>query len=196
LRLLFVGNLIRRKGLLSLLDAMAELPPSVAQLEVVGDATFDAGYAAIVRRRIEQRRLSDRVRLTGPLYDERLAERLAASHLLVVPSEYEGFGIVYLEAMAFGVPAIGSVAGGASEVIRDGENGYLVPPGDVAALVGRIRNLALNRIHLETMSLAALRTFRAHPTWRESAERVRRFLADEIARPARHPFPAPMEEPI
>lgn len=196
LRILFVGNLIHRKGLLTLLEAMAELPPSLAMLEVIGDETFEPGYASAVRRRIDQRRLMDRVALSGPLYDRRLAERMAASHALVVPSQHEGFGIVYLEGMAFGLPAIGSTAGGASEVIREGETGHLVSPGDVGSLAARIRELSLDRSRLETMSIAAQRFFRTQPTWTQSAERVREFLVGMAPRHADHPLLTPMEEPI
>jgi glycosyltransferase involved in cell wall biosynthesis len=196
LRLLFVGNLIRRKGLLALLEAMAELPPSLARLEVIGDATFEPGYASAVRRRIDRRGLADRVVLSGPLYDRRLAERMAVSQALVVPSEYEGFGIVYLEGMGFGLPAIGSTAGGASEIIREGETGHLVSPGDIASLAGRIRGLSNDRVRLESMSISARRFFRTHPTWSQSAERVRRFLVEVVPRHAGHPLLTPMEEPI
>ena len=66
------------------------------------------------------------------------AESLARSHLLAVPSSYEGFGIVYLEGMAFGLPALASSAGGAQEIIRHGETGWLVPPGEPVGLARAI----------------------------------------------------------
>ncbi len=179
LRLLFLGNLIRRKGLITLLKALAALPPSAAELAVVGDSTFEPAHAAAARRRAAQLGLVPRVEWLGPLYDEALAKRLTISQLLVVPSDYEGFGIAYLEGMAFGLPAVGGQAGGASEVIRDGENGFLIPPGDSAALAVILRRLARDRHQLEALSLAAARTFRSHPTWEQTVEIVRRFLTEQ-----------------
>ena len=178
LRLLFLGNLIRRKGLMTLLQALAGLPaPSVA-LAVVGDGTFEPAHAAAARRRAAQLGLSSRVEWLGPLYDEALARRLASSQVLVVPSDYEGFGIAYLEGMAFGLPAVGGAAGGASEIIRDGENGFLIRAGDSAALADGLRRLADDRDWLERLSIEAARTFRTHPTWEQTTETIRRFLAE------------------
>jgi glycosyltransferase involved in cell wall biosynthesis len=196
LRLLFVGNLIRRKGLLTLLDGLAALPASLVKLTVVGDAAFEPAHAAAVRRRIDRGRLGDRVELLGPLYDDRLASRMADSHVLVVPSLYEGFGIVYLEAMGFGLPAIGGTAGGAAEIIREGENGFLVQPGDSHTLTERLRLLAQDRSRLEVMSLAAHRTYRAQPTWARTGDVIRQFLVESLRRPVIHSFPMAKEESI
>jgi len=178
LRLLFLGNLVRRKGLTTLLEALAAEPAPAAVLAVAGDGRFEPSFAAAVKRRAERLGLSQRVEWLGPLYDSALAERLAASQILVVPSAYEGFGIAYLEGMSFGLPAIGGSDGGASEVIQEGENGFLVRPGDVASLADHLRRLADDRLLLETMSQSALHTFRTHPTWRQTGETIRRFLSE------------------
>ena len=68
-----------------------------------------------IRRQIEDAGLAPRVSLLGALPARELAARCAASHLLAVPSSYEGFGIVYLEGMQFGLPAIAGTAGAAKE---------------------------------------------------------------------------------
>ena len=87
-----------------------------------------------IRRQIEAAGLTARVSLLGTASDQDLAARCAASHVLAVPSSYEGFGIVYLEGMQFGLPAIAGTDGAAQEIITHGENGFLVPPGDPEAL--------------------------------------------------------------
>ena len=74
--------------------------------------------------------LSSIVHFHGSLDNAPLIELLKQSHVLVVPSSYEGFGIVYLEGMGFGLPAIGTTAGAAGEIITHGENGYLIQPDD------------------------------------------------------------------
>jgi glycosyltransferase involved in cell wall biosynthesis len=176
LRLLFLGNIIPRKGLHTLLAALALLPREAWRLTVVGSAEVDAAYARQIRRRIAAAGLSAQVEFTGPLDEGDLAARLAESHVLAVPSSYEGFGIVYLEGMAFGLPALATTAGGAVEIITSGRDGFLVPPGDTAALAGRLKALMDDRDLLLTMSLAAKNRFAAHPTWEDAGAAVHRFL--------------------
>lgn len=175
LRLVFVGNLIPRKGLHMLLDALARLPADTYQLTVVGNPNVDPKYTARVRARIGVLRLKN-VRLVGALQDEALANVLAQSHVLVVPSEYEGYGIVYLEGMSFGLPAIATTSGAAGEIIDDGVNGYLVAPNDAAAIAERIDRLNRDRERISRMSLAARERFLVHPRWDESMARIRNYL--------------------
>ena len=100
-----MGNLIPRKGLHTLLAALALLPREDWRLTVVGSLEMDPPYVAGIRRQIAALGLT----AGDPCWDpspEELAARLRGSHLLAVPSSYEGFGIVYLEAMHFGLPVI------------------------------------------------------------------------------------------
>jgi glycosyltransferase involved in cell wall biosynthesis len=107
-----------------------------------------------------------------------LAALLEGGHLLAVPSQYEGFGIVYLEAMGFGLPPLASAAGGARDLIRHGDNGYLIQPGESKSLANHIESLYNDREQLIRLSLAARRTFQAHPTWSDNGRVVRSFLRD------------------
>ncbi len=177
LRLVFVGNVIPRKGLLILLEALLQLPPGMCQLTVVGNTDLDALHMRVVYHLLLVTRLPG-VTLTGVISDAELATILARSHALVVPSEYEGFGIVYLEGMSFGLPAIGSTAGAAREIITDGVNGYLVPPNDPAALAKCLAALASDRDHLARLGLAARERFLSQPSWAASMARVRQALLD------------------
>jgi glycosyltransferase involved in cell wall biosynthesis len=174
--LIFVGNLIPRKELHTLLTALANLFGDDWRLTVVGSLDLDAPYVKAIRHQIQEMGLSPRLTLLGTQPAPELAARLAASHLLVVPSSYEGFGIVYLEGMHFGLPAIASTAGAARELIRHGENGFLVPSGDAASLTRYLRLLLEDRQLLTRLSLAAHRDAAAHPTWTESAAQARSFL--------------------
>ncbi|MGB8647837.1 MAG: glycosyltransferase family 4 protein [Anaerolineae bacterium] len=176
LRLIFVGNLIPRKGLHVLLDALTRLPSGSWQLTVVGGTHIDPRYTRSIHAQIAHRKLE--VRLTGVLRDAELAQELAASHVMVVPSSYEGFGIVYLEGMSFGLPSIATTAGAAHEIIADGENGYLVPPDDPAALAARLDLLQRDRARLVLMSESARRRFLAAPRWEESMARIRTYLVE------------------
>lgn len=176
LRLLFVGNVIPRKGLDLLLDALLRLPPAVWRLDVVGDLAVAPAYARRLQERVQQQRLAGQISFHGRLPDSALAERFLGSHLLVMPSRYEGFGIAYLEGMAYGLPAVAGSGGAAHELVTHGETGLLVGPGEAARLAIRLSALAADRAWLATMSVAAYRRYLAQPTWAESMERVRRFV--------------------
>ena len=169
LRLLFVGNLIERKGLHILLEAAAGLPASDWTLDVVGDTVVSPRYTHQI-----QQKLSQNVILHGPLSDAELAAKMAQSHLLVVPSSYEGFGIVYLEGMGFGLPAIAGRGGAAHEIITDGVDGFLAD--DAATLRRHLHTLHHNRAQLSQMSHAAQTRFALHPTWADSMSQIRDFL--------------------
>jgi glycosyltransferase involved in cell wall biosynthesis len=176
LQIIFVGNLIPRKGLHTLLGALASLPPRDWLLTVVGSPDMDISYARAIRGQIATLGLTGRVSLLGTLSPPELAARLRQSHLLAVPSSYEGFGIVYLEAMRFGLPVIAGDAGGSREIVSPGVTGFLVPPGDSTALARGLASLLPNRDLLVRLSLAALDQAASHPTWEGSAAQVREFL--------------------
>ena len=176
LRVVFVGSLIARKDVHTVLDGLVQLPRDSWQLDVVGSLTIDPVYVESIRRRMRQAGLTSQVRLLGVLSDTDLSTRLAHSHLLAVPSSYEGFGIVYLEGMGFGLPAIASTAGAAGEIIRHGQDGFLITPGDSAALAHHLRELSQDRGRLGQMSLAAQARYAQQPTWENSLERIHSFL--------------------
>ncbi len=176
LRLLFVGNLIPRKGLHTLIAALSLLPLEDWRLDVVGNTAVSPPYAQQIQHQIAKANLATRITLHEALPDEQLQTLYAQSHVLAVPSQYEGFGIVYLEGMAFGLPAIASTGGAAHELITDGENGFLVEVGETAVLAHHIRHLIHNREHLTRMSLVALKRFQTHPTWEKSMAHVAEWL--------------------
>lgn len=175
LRVVFVGNLAPRKGLDTLVEGVAAAEADIEAV-VVGQ-TVDEGHVADIRRLVDRRGLGDRVRFTGRLSDNDLAATLRESHVLAVPSRYEGFGIVYLEGMAFGLPAIASHAGGASDVVTHGETGVLIDPDDPAAVAEALESLATDPDRLAAMSRAARQRYERHPDWTETTAQVRQLLA-------------------
>ncbi|MCI4326091.1 MAG: glycosyltransferase family 4 protein [Thermoplasmata archaeon] len=139
--LLFVGRLASNKGLLGLLEAFRPLAghdPS-ATLVIVGE---DGGMRPALAAKVAALGLGRRVRFTGFVADERLlASAFREARLFVLPSEYEAFGLVILEALAQGTPAVASRVGGIPEFLEDGKAGRLVPPNDPAALAGTLAAL-------------------------------------------------------
>lgn len=181
LKLLFVGNLIPRKGLETLLHACRQLPQGKWELDVVGSPDAERAYADHCKEIVESvPRLRAAVRFYGELTHEQLAIRYSLSHVLVVPSSYEGFGIVYLEGMGFGLPAIATTAGAASEFIRDGENGILVPAGDPNAIAKVLRSLINDRTWLKQMSRHARHTFEQSATWDQTCKKIEQFLLAQV----------------
>ncbi len=176
LRVIFVGNVIPRKGLDVLISGLGRLPRDIWQLEVIGSLTTAPAYVRSIRRQIARGGLMDLIRLSGALPDGELASRLAGSHVLAVPSSYEGFGMVYIEAMGFGVPVIAARVGAVSELVSHGRNGFLIRPGDAADLAHCVQTLHGDRERLALLSLAALQRFKEHPTWSESCQHIREFL--------------------
>lgn len=176
LRIVFVGNIVPRKGVHALVDGLARLPAGAWRLTVVGSRAADRRYTARLRRKIDRLGLGDAVTLTGRLSDEALADRLRRHHVLAVPSTYEAFGIAYLEGMGFGLPAVATTAGGADELVTDGENGFLVPPGDPRAIATAVGAVIDDPDRLREMSLAARATYETHHSWTDTGSRIREFL--------------------
>jgi glycosyltransferase involved in cell wall biosynthesis len=145
-------------------------------LDVVGSLEVDIAYAREMQNFTDAKDLQPRVTFHGVLNGHQLIDKIKRAQVLVIPSFYEGFGIAYLEGMAFGLPAIGTTAGAIPQLISDGENGYLIEPGDSKMLAHRLQALAADREYLARMSLAALRRFQLHPTWAQSMEAIRGFL--------------------
>jgi glycosyltransferase involved in cell wall biosynthesis len=173
--ILFLGNVIYRKGLHTLLEAVKELGSKV-HVDVVGSLTFEPTYVSLIQEVIEKNGLSSCVALHGTLEREALIDKLKQAHLLVVPSSYEGYGIVYLEGMCFGLPAIGTTAGAAGEIIENGKTGYLIAPEDVKSLAGHLHSLAQDRGLLTRLSLNARERYLRQPPWAGSARNIRDFL--------------------
>lgn len=176
LQIIFVGNLIPRKGLHVLLNALALIEPGLCSLTVVGNTQVDRRYAGAIFNQVERLKLANQVSFCGVLDDWQLAEKMKACHVMAVPSSYEGFGIVYLEGMGWGLPAIATTAGAAGELITHGKDGYLISPGDAATLADHLALLAQDRALLHRLSQASRTRYLRHPTWEQSAGQIRSFL--------------------
>ena len=179
LRILFLGNVIERKGLHTLLSAVNGLKSKV-EVNIVGSLTTDPNYAKQMQEYVAVNSLSSIVTFHASLDNEPLKQKLKKSHVLIVPSSYEGFGIVYLEGMAFGLPAIGTTAGAAGEIIEHGQTGYLIEPNDSNALAAHVSQLASDRELLTQLSLNARKRYIKQPSWNETANQIRKFLQSLI----------------
>src|SRR5215470_19844106 len=143
--LLYVGRIAPIKGLETLLDAVGCLrgAGTPVRLAVVGGETDEPtdGHEADVRRRAAALGLGDAVTFVGAQPQQRLRDWYVAADVTVLPSYYESFGMVALEAMACGSPVVASRVGGLTTTVKDGITGYLVPEGDAGALGERLELL-------------------------------------------------------
>ncbi|MBI5823591.1 MAG: glycosyltransferase family 4 protein [Chloroflexi bacterium] len=178
LRILFLGNIMERKGLHTLLHALLILHPSSIILDIVGSPAIEPNYAKQMQKFVTDNHLSSHVTFHSSLNNQPLKQKLQQAHILVVPSSYEGFGIVYLEGMGFGLPAIGTTAGAAREIIEHGKTGYLIEPNDSTTLAQHIAALAQDRNLLTQLSINARKRYTQQPSWNETAHQIRKFLLD------------------
>jgi glycosyltransferase involved in cell wall biosynthesis len=151
--IVFVGNLVEKKGVASLVDAALRLAPQFPGLRL---RLFGRGEADYIEEelwaRVRAAGRPDLLEVAGFVPRHDLPQHLCRAHVFAVPSVYEGGpGLVWLEAMACGLPVIACRGSGVTEVVRHEENGLLVPPGDLEALV-----LALQRLLRDEAWSAAL----------------------------------------
>ena len=185
--IVFVGRITRQKGLPHLLRACEQLPADVQVILCAGapdTPEIKAEVEGLVARLREKR--------TGVVWIEEMLPRpeliavLAASDVFVCPSVYEPLGIVNLEAMAVGLPVVGSATGGIPDVIVDGETGLLVPIEQVqdgtgtpidparfeADLAERLTTLVTDTEAAKAMGQAARHRVEEHFAWQAIAQRT------------------------
>ncbi len=142
IEVVFIGQVIHRKGLDILLEAMQPLfneYPELA-LSVVGSG----GNEAPLRKQVTDWGLEGRVFLEGVIPYDKIPARLAMADLLVLPSRWDGWGLVVNEAFAVGVPVIVSDQCGAADLVKDNVNGYVFRSEDVLHLRARLRDFMSN----------------------------------------------------
>jgi glycosyltransferase involved in cell wall biosynthesis len=175
LTLVYVGNILPHKGLDVLVRALASLPRGEFRLEVVG-APLDLAYSKLIRGMLVRWGLDEEVRFHGRLPDRERDRVLDQCHMLAVTSFHEGYGLVFVEALARGLPVLAPASGGAGEVITHGQEGFLIGPGDHQAVSAHLRTLNADRARLAEMSAAARHRFDALPTWEEEMRKARDYL--------------------
>jgi len=169
MRLLYVGECSRVKGLVYLVEAMARLPEAEARLDIAGGHSQEPAYYQYLLQLVDKYRLHDRVRFHGFVGREELERLYMQSDILMVPSLLEGYGMVVAEAYCYGLPVIASDAGALGEIIRHGENGLLVQPADPTALVYAVHQFIENPTLRENMAGANIRRASTLRTWADFA---------------------------
>jgi D-inositol-3-phosphate glycosyltransferase len=195
LRIVAVGRLVPRKGIDDAIRALAGVPG--AELVVVGGPPAGAlgtdPEAARLRGVARTAGVADRVVLRGRLGHGEVARVLRSADIALAAPWYEPFGIVPLEAMACGLPVVGTAVGGLLDTVVDGVTGLLVPPRDPAALAAALRTLASDPGRRQRMGRAGAHRARARYDWATVAARTLAVYEQLVAAaaPTASPGPAP-----
>jgi glycosyltransferase involved in cell wall biosynthesis len=179
LHLLFVGYITHRKGVDTLIDAFRVLVRDYGIdnliLDLVGDTTRDPSFFREILRRCETTGIMDKVRIHGRVASDRLEMLYSMADIFVFPSLWEGFGMVLIEAMYNRLPIVATNAGAIPYLVKDGQNGILVPVSDTEKLASSIKTLIespeLRRSFAESNYQLALKF-----NWNESFSKIESFL--------------------
>ncbi len=171
MQLLAVGAVSARKGYDVLIEALRGLDAPDWRVTIAGATDRDPATVAGVRDLIVRHGLGDRVTLAGTVVPATLDRFYDSADLFVLPSLYEGYGMVLAEAMARGLAIVCTTGGAAAETVPDAA-AIKVPPGDAKALARAIATvLGDNKLRKE-MRRASWETGRTLPTWNETARRI------------------------
>ncbi|HPU49970.1 MAG TPA: glycosyltransferase [Burkholderiaceae bacterium] len=185
--MLHLGRLVRRKGLDNVIEAMARMAPgNDAHLLVVGGTSPEPDERLTpeigrLRDLAAGHGLADRVEFVGRLEHAELPDWYVAADVFVSTPTYEPFGIAPLEAMACGLPVVGSRVGGMEHTVINGLTGFLVPPMDPDALAERLDVLRGNPEIGARMGSSGVGRVRRYYTWTQVAEQLACVYADVAA---------------
>lgn len=168
IRMVSVGALIPRKGFDILIRALSRLTDLDWRLTIIGSDQADPDYAAELRKLIVDLDLSGRITLTGVLPNRDVSYHYMTSELFVLASHYEGYGMAYAEAIAHGLPVVGTTGGAIAETVPAAA-ARLVQPGRVLALGDTLREILVDRANLAPLREAARAAAPQLPRWEETA---------------------------
>jgi glycosyltransferase involved in cell wall biosynthesis len=168
-RLLSVGAIVPRKGYDILIAALAMLGDLSWRLTIAGDLTRDRNCTAQLDADIAHYALGDRVEALGAVSAQRLAALYAGADVFVLASRFEGYGMAYAEAIAHGLPVIGSNTGAIPDTVPP-TAGLLVAPGDISASAQALRRVIGDSDLRQRLANGARSAASQLPTWRQSAQ--------------------------
>ncbi len=162
---LAIRLVLKRRRQAGVISRLQDLP---WRLTIVGAADRDPPTAAALRRLIAQAGLDERIRLAGAVPADALQRHYRAADLFVLASRYEGYGMAYAEALAHGLPVVGTMAGAIPGVVPECA-ALLVPPEDVPALAAALRRLLSDAAARSGLARAARQAAPHLPRWQDSA---------------------------
>jgi glycosyltransferase involved in cell wall biosynthesis len=184
---LCVAQWIPRKDILGLIRAWTSRDRPGAILELIGEKEIQPAYSASIHAAIET--YGSSIRARGPVDDAILKAAYEAADLFVLPSRYEGYGVVYAEALAHGLPVVACDVGPIPELVGK-EAALLVPPDDTEALSVALDLLLKDSALRRRMSAAARHRAKHLPRWKDTVAGFRRVLQEVLAETRRNDRPS------
>jgi glycosyltransferase involved in cell wall biosynthesis len=175
LRLLCVASLIPRKGHETLVRALASIRDRRWHLTCVGSLERHPATVQRLRDQLRADRLDDRVTFAGEADADAVSAYYDRADLFVLPTEYEGYGMVVAEALAHGLPVISTATGGIPDLVGDAA-GLLVPPGDPAALADAISRVLADPVLRDRLAAGARRVRDQLPGWDVASGKMAEIL--------------------
>jgi len=166
--LLAVGAVVPRKGYDVLLAALAQIRDRTWHLTVIGDRTRSPDTVRCLDDEVVKLNLADRVKFIGAISCAELANFYASADVFVLPSRFEGYGMAFAEALAYGLPVVATNAGAIPDTVP-ATAGILVAPDDAGALAQALRRLIESEHERENLAAGARAAARSLPSWRDSA---------------------------
>lgn len=181
LQLLAVGSLIPRKGYDILIAALARIAALNWRLTIVGSSDYAPETAATIEAAIRSAGLAERIGLAGAVRPEKLGALYDKADLFVMPSLYEGYGMVLTEALARGLPIVCTLSGAGAEALPDAA-ALKVPPRDAVALAKALGRLIDAPAERRQRADAAWAAASALPRWQDTARIVAQLCLGDGSR--------------
>lgn len=168
-RLLYVGTIEKRKGLIYLIDAIGQMSQCYKErisLLIVGKIVEEDYYKRL-KQRIEYWEIGNIVKFAGRLSADDLSQAYQDAYCFVFPSLHEGYGMVIIEAMSYGLPVISFDNSAMPYTIKHGYNGLLVPTKSINGFMKELEHILSNKDLHKQLSVGALKTFQQVRSWED-----------------------------
>ena len=171
--ILTVASITKRKAHDVLIDALAQISHLPWRARFVGGIDFDSEWTAFLKRKAENYGLDKRILFIGNVAD--VKTEYAQADLFVLPSLFEGYGMAFAEALAFGLPIIAARAGAVPSVVPE-TAGILVEPGNTEALTSALRELLTQHTERKKLQHGAQQAALNLPTWKNTADIIANLI--------------------
>ncbi len=174
-----------RKGITDMVRAFHAAALPDVRFTLAGDTREGSGYTLKVRRLIETLGMSSRITLAGRLSAEGIRNLYESADVFMLLSRWEGYGMAIAEAMSIGLPVISTAAGAIPDLVVNGVNGILVPPGDWRRAAEALERLFGNTSLRKMLAESALETAGEFPSWEETTGKVVSAIKNRLHQPCR-----------
>ncbi len=178
-KILCVGNYVPRKGILYLIEAFSQIERQDFSLHLVGNRKNNSSYYNQLNNAVKTLKLTDCVVFHDGADQENIKQLYTSADIFVLPSFKETFGIVFLEAMHYGLPIVTTNVSAMPELIEEGKNGFLVPTADSQALAKAISKLIENPDLIKIMGEAGRKKVATSYYWEQTCSGFASIIHEE-----------------